>query len=498
MAGVDLGSNSFHMVVARVEEDGRVHVLDRLRDPVRLAAGLNERQELTDEAIERALAALERFGERLRELPDSAVRAVGTNTLRRARNGGDFEERAGAALGHPIEIISGHEEARLIYLGVAHSMPGLTGNHLVLDIGGGSTECVIGTGFEPLVLDSFYMGCVSYTQRFFGNGRLARENFRRAEVAAELELTSIAGRYRRAGWQHVSGGSGTILAVSEVLRANAWTKKFITRRALEKLVQAMIDQKRIEKLSLRGLEGDRIAVFAGGVAILAAVFDQFGIEEMAPSAGALREGLVHELVGRVDAGDLRDRTVETFVARYKVDRAQAERVERTALALLDQASRTWELDAEVARRLLAWAARVHEIGLSINYAGYHKHGAYILGNGEMPGFSIDEQSMLAAIVGGQRRKLSKRQFSAIPGERGRLALQLALLLRVAVRLHHSRSDEALPEIGLRAEDSALVLEFPPGWLEARPLTRADLEEEAGYLEKVGVALHCASPEGAAG
>jgi exopolyphosphatase/guanosine-5'-triphosphate,3'-diphosphate pyrophosphatase len=488
VAGADLGSNSFHLLVARAEEDGRVHVLDRLRDPVRLAAGLDSHRQLKPAALDRALAALERFGERLRGMPSSAVRAVGTNTLRQLRNAADVEESFSRALGHPIEIISGREEARLIYLGVVQSTPELGGRRLVLDIGGGSTECIIGAGKAPIVLDSLYMGCVSFTRRFFPKGRMNKEGFRQAEIAASLELSSIRKAYRQLGWDTAVGSSGTILAVQEVLRQNGWAEKRITLPAVDRLRDVLIQRKHIEGLSLAGLEADRAAVFAGGVAILRAAFEQLGIEEMATSSGALREGLVQELLGRVEHQDPRDLTIETFASRYKVDRAQAERVARTAQELLQGANRAWRHEPESAAQLLGWAALLHEIGLSIAYSGYQKHGAYILEHAEMPGFSIDDQSSLAAIVGAHRRKLTRRTFGHLTSDRRELALRLTVLLRLSVRLHHSRSEEPLPALSLSAEKGRITLAFPAGWLEARPLTRADLEEEAAYLARAGIPL----------
>jgi exopolyphosphatase/guanosine-5'-triphosphate,3'-diphosphate pyrophosphatase len=487
VAGVDLGSNSFHLLVARAEEDGRIHVLDRLRDPVRLAAGLDAKGVLTRQAIERGAAALRRFGERLRGMPASAVRAVGTNTLRKARNAAAVEERFAEALGHPIEVIAGREEARLIYSGVAHVIPE-TGRRLVLDIGGGSTECIIGDGFDPIVLDSLYMGCVSYTQRFFGDGQISAAAFERARLAAGLEVSSIARSYRDVGWKRAIGSSGTILAVSAVLRGLSGGDGTVTPAGLEQLEAALVAAERVERVQLPGLEPDRAAVFAGGVAILQEAMQLLQIDALTPSPAALREGLVYELLGRPTEGDPRERSIETLAKRYKVDRAQVERVERTAVALFERANPSWEHDPDTGRRLLAWAARVHEIGLSIAYSGHQKHGAYILEHADLPGFSKEEQATLAAIVGAHRRKLDRDLFESLPSDRRRLARHLTVLLRLAVRLHHSRSDEPLPELGLHAKKSKLRLELPGGWLRQRPLTRADLEEEAGYLERADFEL----------
>ena len=484
------------MVVARAEADGRVHILDRLRDPVRLAAGLTRERMLTHRAVHRALESLERFGERLRGMPRSAVRAVGTNTLRQARNAEDFLVPAARALGHPIEIIAGREEARLIYLGVAHMSSDTEGRHFVIDIGGGSTECIIGERFEPISLHSLYMGCVGYTAQFFADGRLSRENFQRAQLAAALELASLRESFRELGWSRSSGSSGTILAVSEVLRASEWTHGEIQLDALHKLVDAIVECGKLDELSLPGLEEDRAQVFPGGVAILVAAFEQLGLERLEPSTGALREGIVYELLGRPTHEDPRDRSVATVAARYKVDAAQAQRVEQTALALFEQAREAWKLDAETGLLVLEWAARVHEIGLSIAYSGYHKHSAYILEHGDMPGFSRELQALLAAVVHAHRRKLSRDLFEGVAGrERRELALRLALLLRLAVRLHHSRSREPLPELKVEAGPNSLALLFPRGWLEARPLTRADLEEEAELFAGVGFRLRFPAARG---
>jgi exopolyphosphatase/guanosine-5'-triphosphate,3'-diphosphate pyrophosphatase len=396
---------------------------------------------------------------------------------------------AARALGHPIEIIAGREEARLIYLGVAHMSSDTEGRHFVMDIGGGSTECIIGERFDPISLHSLYMGCVGYTAQFFADGKLSRENFQRAQLAAALELASLRESFRELGWSRSSGSSGTILAVSEVLRAREWTHGEIQLDALHKLVDAIVECGKLDELSLPGLEEDRAQVFPGGVAILVAAFEQLGLEKLEPSAGALREGIVYELLGRPIHEDPRDRSVATVAARYKVDAAQAQRVEQTALALFAQAREAWKLDAETGLLVLEWAARVHEIGLSIAYSGYHKHSAYILEHGDMPGFSRELQALLAAVVGAHRRKLSRAHFEGVAGrERRELALRLALLLRLAVRLHHSRSREPLPELKVEAAPHSLTLHFPRGWLEARPLTRADLEEEAELFAGVGFQL----------
>ncbi|HET9953468.1 MAG TPA: guanosine-5'-triphosphate,3'-diphosphate pyrophosphatase [Polyangiaceae bacterium] len=488
VSGVDLGSNSFHMIVARLEGDGRVHVLDRLREPVRLAEGLNERRELTGKAAERALGALERFAQRLRGLPEQAVRAVGTNTLRQAKNGQAFLERAESALERPIEIISGHEEARLIYLGVAHSTSDDSGRHLVVDIGGGSTELVIGERFEALALHSLYMGCVSFTSRFFPHGVLQRDGFRRAELAAALEVSSLLEEFRGVGWQRVTGSSGTALAIHDVIRAQRWGEG-ITLDGLRKVKQALIEQGSVGKLSLRGLEPDRAAVFAAGVAILKGVFESLGIAQMQVSQGALREGLVYELLGRVDHEDVQERTIRTLAERYKVDTHQAARVGATACDLFEQARPSLEIDQAFGEQYLGWAARLHEIGLSIAYSGYQKHSAYLIEHGEMPGFSREQQLVLAAIVRTHRRKIAREPFAALSKQHKKPAFLLAVIFRLAVRLHRSRGANPVPTLRLQATKSDFTLTFPSGFLEEHALTRADLDEECEQLKSVGVSLN---------
>ncbi|HET9934480.1 MAG TPA: Ppx/GppA phosphatase family protein [Polyangiaceae bacterium] len=487
VAGVDLGSNSFHMVVARLEADGRIHVLDRLRESVRLASGLDAHRKLSGKVVERALATLRRFRERLGSLPHDAVWAVGTNTLRQAKDGSEFLEKAEAALGHPIEIISGHEEARLIYLGVAQSIADDVGRHLVVDVGGGSSEFVIGERFETIALDSLYMGCVGFTDKYFGDGALSRDNFRRAEIAAALELASLREQYRRIGWQRATGSSGTALAIAEIVRANKWGDA-ITLDALKQIKTALLEQGNISRIALKGLDPDRVPVFAGGLAIMKATFESLGIERMHVSSGALREGIVYELLGRVTHEDVKQRTIRTFAERYKVDAAHATRVADTALALFEQVRTALEFDPEFDPWLLQSAATLHEIGLSIAYAGYHKHSAYILEHADMPGFSRDEQQLLAAVVRAHRRRFSRDLFNRLTKEHKRSGVNLAILLRLAVRLHHSRSAEPLPKPTLLTERGSFRLTFPPGWLDERPLTSADLEDEAAMLQAAGVTL----------
>jgi exopolyphosphatase/guanosine-5'-triphosphate,3'-diphosphate pyrophosphatase len=489
VAAVDLGSNSFHMVVARVVDDTHFHVVDRLRERVALAAGLDEQRRLGEKAQSRAIACLERFGQRLRELPLDRVRAVGTSALRQAENARTFLPAAEAALGHPIEIIAGSEEARLIYLGVSHSLADDRGRRLVIDIGGGSTECVLGERFEPVRMDSLGMGCVVYSLRFFPDGKIRSEDFRRAEIAARLKLEPVERRYLESGWDSCVGSSGTVLAVDALMRLHGWCERGITLPGLRQLKKALIAAGTAAKVAaIPGVQADRASVLPGGVAILLGLFESLGIDQMDTTPGSMREGLLYDLLGRIRHEDVRDGTIRQFCLRYHVDADQAARVERIALHCLDQVAAAWSIDAAHGRQILGWAARLHEIGLSIAYTGYHRHGAYLVANSDMPGFSRADQDLLAAMLLGQRKKLTRDVFAALPAPSVDHALRLCVLLRLAVRLARSRSPRPLPPFTVAARKNTLELGFPADWIEGHPLTYADLAEEADKLQGAGYDL----------
>lgn len=486
-AAVDLGSNSFHLLVAR-DEDGRLSIIDKLKERVRLASGLDERRELSEAAAGRALECLELFGHRLVHLRPDHVRAVGTNTLRKMADPTTFLARAEAALGHRIEIISGIEEARLVYRGVAHDLADDGERRLVVDIGGGSTEVIVGEGREILRADSLYMGCVEFTERYFGDGRFSPEQFERAVVAARLELGSVHRPVKRLGWSRVLGSSGTINAVQTVLTLNGRADHCITDAGLDWLMEQHVAARKLRKLALEGLKDERAQVFAGGVAILKALFRSLRIERMVASSAALREGLIHELVGRDAQHDVRDETVERMRDRFGADPIHAERVAELALRLFDQAAAGWSLDRDEGRRLLRWAGTLHEIGKAISYAGYHRHGAYLVAHGDMPGFSKGEQAIVAALLQGQRRKLVPERVRELAGRRTDDVLRLIVLLRLATRLSRTRSPNPRPPIALSVQGPAVELHFPTGWLDERPLTKADLEMEAGRMGQAGFTL----------
>ena len=489
LAAVDLGSNSFRMVIARVV-GGQLQLVDRLREGVRLAASLDKDQRLTEEGQERALACLRKFGQRLREFPPGSVRAVGTNTLRKARNRDKFLRRASLALSHPIEVVSGQEEARLIYLGVSHSLPSLDGRRLVVDIGGGSTECIIGDAFDTLLTESLYMGCVSYSLAHFPDGRLKAKYMRRAETAARLELQALRKTYRKLGWTGCAGASGTIHAVHTILRDNGWSHQGITFDGLEKLRQAILENDHVDQLSIPGLRRDRAKVLPGGLAILIAVFETLEIERMNVSQGAMREGLLYDLLGRIRQEDVRNRTIRRFVDQYRVDVAQAARVEKTALNLLEQALKGWSLERESARLFLIWASSLHEVGLAVAHGGFQKHGGYLIANSDMPGFSLQDQHMLSLLVRSHRRKWPLDLFKELPKPLRSTAARLCVLLRLAVLLNRGRSSKPLPPIRLEAEKKKIYLKFPENWLAKHPLSLADLEQESQRLRAAGFHLRC--------
>ncbi len=481
IAAVDLGSNSFRLQVSRVVH-GHPYTLDSLKESVRLAAGLQPDKTLSEASQQRALACLERFGERLRGVPREAVRAVGTNALRVAKNAPQFLRRAEAVLGVPVEVIAGHEEARLIYVGVTHSVPRARGRRLVVDIGGGSTEFIIGRGHTPRHLESLYMGCVSFSARYFPGGRVTAKAFRYAELAAAAEMQVLARRFRAPHWDHAVGSSGTARALAELLEQNGFAGQGITAAGLAFLREHLLAAGDVRRLALAGLRPERAPVLPGGMAIMCSVFRELGIERMQTTECGLREGVLYELLGRIEHQDIREGTVQAFVQRYQADEGQALRVERLALALFRQAA-----DPDSFRQhgaYLRWAAALHEIGMSIAHGGYHKHSAYIVDNADMPGFSKPEQAMIGGLVQGQRGRLAK-MAGRVTGREGWL---MVLCLRLAVLFHRDRSDIPLPRLRLRVRPRGFVLTLSGAWLARNALTQANLEAEINHWQALGLSF----------
>ena len=485
-AAVDLGSNSFHMIVARFEGGG-IKVVDRIREPVRLGAGLTADGRIDQPATKRALAALRRMGQRLQGVPVANRRAVGTNTLRQLHDGGLFLSRASAALGHEIETISGVEEARLIYLAVSHAIPSDV-VQLVVDIGGGSTEVICGRGENPDVVESLFMGCITMTQQFFGDGLLGDKRLARAILHARSEVESIQEAVGRAAWRRAVGCSGSVRSIAAMMTLDEWGEQRITAEGLHRLVNEVGKVQRVDQLNLDPVRPDRREVFPGGLAILAGLFESLQIDALSVSNWSLREGALFDLVGRREGRDIRNQTVEKLIERYHVDTQYAHRVRDTALQLFAAACGPWNLHPEEHRNLLGWAALLHDLGRDISHSQFHKHGAYVVGNADLPGFSRHEQKLLAALVRVHRRRFADEAFHELPEARRNGARQLAVLLRIAVLLHRGRHSWQLPACHTRVQGTDIELTFPAGWLQDHPLTQADLATEQAYLESAGFSL----------
>lgn len=480
LAAVDLGSNSFRLQVARVEGK-QLYMLDGLREPVRLAAGLTADNYLDEAAQQRALAALARFGERLRDLPHDAVRVVGTNSLRVAENAAQFIAKAESVLGFPIEVIAGREEARLIYMGVAHGLPRSDEQLLVIDIGGGSTEFIIGHGLTPHKLESLYMGCISFSNRYFPDGKITRHNLAQAELAARCELQSIVADYK-GQWQKAIGSSGTAKAIAEILELNGFNRNGITRDGLDALRAHLLKVGDVQKLNLLGLRPDRVPALAGGFAIMYAAFDELGIDQMQVGLSALREGVLYDLWGRFHNNDMRDVTVQHFMRRYHVDVRQVARVAKLSRAL---AMQFFANNAtEPALQVLGWVANLHGVGIRVAHSGYHKHTAYILANADMPGFSKKEQARLSLLALAHRGNLKKLQGLLTDGE----DCLLAMSLRLAALFYRNRSNVLLPEMTASFNGTKYCLTMDHEWLKQNPLTEAALLEEEKQWKSLGVVM----------
>ena len=490
MAAIDLGSNSYHMVVARYSQ-GQFRVVDRLREMVRMAEGLDGRGGLSAAARDRALDCLSRFGERIRDIPPQRVRAIATNTVRSLREPQAFLMLAESALGHAIEIVSGREEARLVYLGVAHAQPSGPGElRLVMDVGGGSTECIIGSGLEAIERESLQMGCVATTRRFFDNGKLSRKKWKQALDEIGAEFQQFAHRYRELGWYDVLGSSGTIKAIGSICAEMKLTKGAITAEALPQVRDRLLEAGHIDKIDLPGVSNDRKPVIAGGLLVVEAAFNALGIERMMVSRAAMREGILCDMLGLGGDEDPRDAAIDLLMARYDVDEDQAARVEATAMHLFDQVAKPWELDAED-RAKLGWAAWLHEIGLAIAHSQHHVHGAYLLEHSDISGFTRQQQQVLSVLVRYQRRGIPKHAFEDIPDRLLLRTRRITALLRLAVLLNRSHGRVDLPQLKLAAQDTQLTLALPKRWLDERPLLRSDLTGEPEDIKALGIHLHIA-------
>jgi exopolyphosphatase / guanosine-5'-triphosphate,3'-diphosphate pyrophosphatase len=482
IAAIDLGSNSFHMIIAKWDNDQLV-IVDRLRDPVRMGWGLGTDGSLSEEAGRRALVCLEKFGERLRDYPSRSVRIVGTKTLRSINNSSQFLLDAQQAVGHPVEIISGDEEARLIYLGVAHCIAPRDGNRLVMDIGGGSTEIIIGEGMSPELKESLNMGCVAITKKFFLSGMVDEQNVLKALIACKQELAPVAEAFMQFGWSEVLGASGTIKAVSKVCASAGWSEGEIKLEHLKNIVQLYI-HKGTTDLKISGLSDDRQPVFLGGVIVLMSLFESLNLQKMLAADWALREGLLFDLKGRLENHDIRQGSVDALATRFHVNEEKSKAVEKTALILLKQIANEWNLNDHEASKLLGWSARLYSAGLDIAHNDYHKHSAYIVQNVDLAGFSRIEQTHLAILVLAHRKRFPFKHFPLGNED----LIHLAILLRIAVIFHRGKKQEADLDIKLSANKKKLKLKLSASWAEQHPLTIADLETEMRYLDEIGYSL----------
>lgn len=486
VAALDIGSNSFHLVVARIVA-GSVQILHKVKQKVRLAAGLDEDGILSESAIERGIEALKECKESMQGFEPDTVRIVATYTLRRALNSGEFISAAKKILPYPIEVISGVEEARLIYQGVAHTSAS-TGHRLVIDIGGGSTEFIIGQDFDPKLMRSLTMGCVSYSQAFFHDGYIKAKSFHKAIVAAQQELELIADKYCKMGWETCIGTSGTIRTIASIAAEINETENEteITMSDIKQMIDHCCDAGHVDKIEFNNLAVERRPVFPAGLAILAAVFESFQIDAMVFSSAALREGVLYEMEDRLEHHDIRQRTAESMAVRYDVDTEQAKRVLQTTSLLFQQCAKGWGIEHSELQSILGWAALLHEVGLQINSRGVQKHSAYILNHADLPGFNQEQQILLSTLVACHRKKI---RIDEIPGFVQFIhedVLKLIALLRLGALLNVKRQDNLLPKLKVNAEKMKFHLHFGKSWLKTKPLVVAELETEVQRLAAIGI------------
>ncbi len=479
LAAIDMGSNSFRLEIAQVQA-GHYRRIDYLKETVRLGGGLTPEGLLTEEAMQRGLACLARFAVRLNGFPALRVRAVATQTLREARNRNAFLERAQSVLGYPIEVISGREEARLIFAGVARLQPSGV-PRLVIDIGGRSTEMILGRRFSPVQAESFGIGSVSLSMRYFADGRLTEDAFRQAQIAAGAELEEALVPFAPTHWREALGSSGTVGALSQLLQAQGVTDGRITPAGLQWVIQQCLAAGHVDKLNFVGLKDDRRAVIAGGVCILYTLAAQFGISSMKPARGALRQGVIFDLNERLlhvlhprEGQDIRDASVRELQRRFAVDVPQAVRVVHLATALYDGlvGPRMSTLEAD-ARRELEWAANVHEIGMMISHHDHHRHSAYLMGHVDAPGFSQSQQRHLGLLLLAQRGGLRKVEAELADADTARQVL----CLRLAIIMCHARNEVKTNAWRLSGDAPLMQLDYSRNWARRHPRTLFLLNEE---------------------
>ncbi|GLS14518.1 MULTISPECIES: exopolyphosphatase [Hydrogenophaga] len=478
LAAIDLGSNSFRLEIGRYHS-GHIERIEYLKETVRQGSGLDENKVLNQAAMQRGWDCLARFAERLHGFKKHQVRAVATQTLREARNRDEFLRKAQSILGFQIEVISGHEEARLIYQGVSRLLPQSDERRLVVDIGGRSTEMILGHGYESREMESYRLGSVAWTGRYFAKGQISATAFRTAEVAAKAEIDQALDVFPPSEWSLAYGSSGTVSSVADILSANGWASGVVTRSGLDWLVERMIKAGHVDQLRVEGLKDERRPVLCGGVSVLRAIFDLFGIEQMIPTQGALRHGALYDLIDReTDGTDVRERTVRWLGERFSIDGGQADRVSRVATALFAQIAADDPLAGRYSQKL-AWAAHLHEIGTHISHDRSYHHGAYILDNVDAPGFSLAELHRMSQLVLGQRGKLKKME-DALTDE---LFAKQLMSLRLAVLLCHARQMPEYELLKLGYKPGTFRLSTAPGWAKRFPQSAWLLGEEVQAWQK---------------
>ena len=484
-AALDLGSNSFHLIVARYQNN-QLQVIDRIRAMVRLAEGLIINRRISHATSKRALAFLEQVSQRLRSL--SQVRVVGTNALRKARNASGFVKRAEQVLGHKIEIISGFEEARLIYLGTAHTMQPTDDNRLIIDIGGGSTEIIIGRQFEPQLINSLEVGCVQFSEIYF-NGKISAERFHEAELAAQQAIRPQQKHLQSYGWQEVIGTSGTIRAVLEVGRKLDLCQNMINTKTLTGILRHLAEVSRPKELERFGLTPERAEVFPGGLAILSALFKRLKLKEMQVSDSALREGLLWDMIGRSTDQDIRKVSIKNLANRFHADEAQAASVRDTAFGFFDAISVAWNIDDPYYRSLLGFATMVTEIGLSVSHHHHHQHGAYLFRHTDLAGFSMDQQEHIALMIYAQQHKFPVTDFKKVLKQNRAGLIKTTCLLRLALLFQRDREQRRdVPVVLSVISETGLSLKLKQSWIGRHPLSAHGLREEQAHWDKAGYRL----------
>ncbi len=482
-AALDLGSNSFHLLIASIAEE-ELQVIDKHKEMIRLAAGFDQNNQLSESKQLEALACLSRMGQRIRHLPRDHVRILGTNALRMAANSHEFIEQASENLGHSVEVISGREEARLLYLGVAHSLATSPNNRLVMDIGGGSTELILGKNFDAILTESLHIGCIQMSMRFFADGKITEQAWQQAKTAAMLQLQALVRDYQDRGWLEAVGASGTFKATEAVIRAHGWSNAGIDKPGLAQLKEKILSIGKLDELVLNGLNTRRARVFPGGVVIIDALFEALGLDKVQVSDSALREGVVYDLAGRLNHNDIRERSVSSLIERFNVDPAQAERVVGVVNELIASSE---NLQLSIAsREMVYWAARIHEVGLTIAHSQFQKHGAYLIQHADLPGFSRQEQNLLGFLILSQRRKFPSFETAQLNEYQRKSVVVPSIILRLALLLSRGRRRLDISGIRLLWGENALELCFPENWLAENPLCLADLKQEQKFLNKADI------------